>query len=135
MVKQVPWAIQFFNNPSDRVKMAAVKTQNPTPAIRYIKDPTDKMKYESVKTWPASIQYIRKSSEELQLLAVKKDGSVIKYIRKPASKTVVITAILKMIKDGRVDAEKTYEKYRDKYPDWAEWAVIGKSLHASGLLK
>jgi hypothetical protein len=56
--------IQFINNPTEKVQLAAVRKN--TYSIRHIKNPTEKVQLVAIKQYPYSIQYIKNPSERTQ---------------------------------------------------------------------
>jgi hypothetical protein len=76
--------IQFIDNPSEKVQLAAVK-KNPL-SIQYIQNPSEKVQLAAVKRWSPSIQYIQNPSEKAQLASVEKDPHSIYYIQNPTKR-------------------------------------------------
>ena len=76
-------AILYIDNPSEKVKLAAVKHNGD--AIKYISNPSDELKMEAVKENGYSIVFINNPSEELKIEAVKQNGMVICYIKNPSA--------------------------------------------------
>ena len=76
--------IQFIDNPSQEIQLAAVEKWSYS--IQYIQNPSQEVQLAAVKKWSFSIQYIKNPSEKVQLVAVKKDSRVIRHIKKPTEK-------------------------------------------------
>ena len=62
-----PEEIQYIKNPSEEVKMAAVKQDGW--AIQYIKNPSEAMQMTAVQQNSWAIQYIKNPSEEVKMAA------------------------------------------------------------------
>ena len=71
-----------FNNPSERVKLEAVKAKGW--AVQFIENPTEEMQLNAVNKDYDSIKYIKNPSEEVQLAAIKKYWAAIKFINNPS---------------------------------------------------
>ena len=78
--------IQFIDNPSEEVQLAAVKKFGNS--IRYIKNPSQTVQLAAVEKWSTSIQYIENPSEKVQLAAVKQYPFSIEYIQNPSEKVI-----------------------------------------------
>ena len=70
--------IKYIHNPSEEIQLAAIR-QNGMMII-YVYNPSEKIKLEAVKNDAFAIQYINNPSVEMQLIAVKQSKDVIKYI-------------------------------------------------------
>ena len=75
------WPFNFFKNPTEEMKLAAVKVNGC--AIQYIENPTEEMKLLAIKENGYAIRYIKNPTEEMKLEAVKNNGWAIKYIEDP----------------------------------------------------
>jgi hypothetical protein len=73
--------IQFIDNPSEEVQLAAVKKLGSS--IQYIQNPSERVQLAAVKDNPSSIQYIQNPSEKIQLVAVKQNPYSIYCIKNP----------------------------------------------------
>ncbi len=78
-VKNRGSSIQYIENPSEEIKLAAIKKGD---AIQYIQNPTEEMKLEAIKNDQFAIEHIKDPSKHLQLEAVKLYGYTIEYIEK-----------------------------------------------------
>jgi hypothetical protein len=76
--------IQFIQNPSEKVQLAAVK-KNPW-AIEYIQNPSQEVQLAAVEKNSLSIRFIKNPSEKVQLNAVRKNPNSIQYIKNPTQK-------------------------------------------------
>jgi hypothetical protein len=72
------------------MKLAAVK-QNDGLAIQYIKNPSEEIKLTAVKQNGLIIKYIKNPSEEIKSTAVEQNGLAIQHIKNP-SKEVKLAA-------------------------------------------
>jgi hypothetical protein len=73
--------IQFMDNPSEEVQLAAVK-DDPW-AIKHIQNPSERVGLVAVEKIPYSIKYIQNPSQEVQLAAVKKNPYTFYHIKHP----------------------------------------------------
>ncbi len=86
---------------------------------------------ELVKKDGMLIMYMHNPSEAVQLAAVKENPFAIHEIENVKSKAVVLTAILAMIKtESLINAKGLAKDFKQRYPDWPEWAVIDRSIKA-----
>jgi len=83
-------AIQYVENPSEAVQLAAVK-EYPN-AIRRIKNPTEAVQIAAVRANGDLIQIIDNPSEAVQIAAILQDGDAIRYIENP-SEAVQLAAV------------------------------------------
>lgn len=84
-----------------------------------------------VKQNGMNIMYVHLPSEAVQLAAVKQNPFAIYEIDEMKSKTVILTAILGMIKDNNLrNAKSLTRDLKKQYPDWPEWATIVSSIKA-----
>ena len=120
-VNQNGYAIKYINNPSEKVQLAAIN-QNGY-AIEYIKDPSEKVQLAAINQNGYAIEYIKDPSEKVQLAAVNQNGYAIKYINNPSEK-VQLAAVnknayaIKFIKDP---SEKVQLAAVSKYGDAIEF--------------
>ena len=87
-VYNVGGLIQFIDNPSEKVGLAAVKKAGNL--IRYIQNPTEKVQLAAVKKDPYLIQFIKNPTEGVKQLHRKKTG---KYITSDSISKKIITRI------------------------------------------
>lgn len=138
-VTKTSGVIRFIKNPTEQVKLLAVSDNGGT--IQYMKNPSEELQLAAVTNRGNAIHYIKNPSEQVQLAAVKQNGLALGSIENPANKTVILTGILKMLKDKDFKLHNwdysisLYTRYKKQYPDWPEWAVIDKSLQAQKRLK
>ncbi len=86
---------------------------------------------ELVKKDGMNIMYVYLPSEAVQLAAVKQNPFAIYEIDEMKSKTVILTAILGMLKNESIHNAKSLTKdFKKQYPDWPEWAIIDRSIKA-----
>jgi hypothetical protein len=121
-----------LDSASEEEQIAAVQKNGR--AINYIKNPSEAVQLAAVKQNAIVIQRIKNPSDAVQLAAVKNQPWALQYIKKTRNKTVILTAILGMIKSDEFDM-KLYKEFRKKYPDWSEWAAIDQSLRTSRKIK
>ena len=76
--------IQFIDNPSEEVQLAAVKENGLS--IKYIQNPSERVQLAAVKEIPYSIQHIKNPSERVQLAAVEENPYSIHYIKNPSER-------------------------------------------------
>jgi hypothetical protein len=77
--------IQFIDNPSEEMKQVAMVQEDPS-SIQYIENPSERVQLAAVKKLGNSIRFIENPSEEVQLAAVKKNPRVIRHIKNPTQK-------------------------------------------------
>jgi len=78
-----------------------------------------------------NIMYLHNPREIVQLAAVKQNPYAIYEIDNLKSKTVILTAILGLLRrDSLRNAKRLTVEFRKKYPDWPEWETITRSLKA-----
>lgn len=78
-----------------------------------------------------NIMYLNNPREAVQLAAVKQNPYAIYEIDNLKSKTVILTAILGLLKrDSLKNAKRLTIEFRKKYPDWPEWETITRSIRA-----
>jgi hypothetical protein len=76
------YAIQYIENPSEKVQLEALKKSYYV--LKFIKNPSEQVQLEAVKKNAYAIQYIENPSEQVQLKAVKQNGHVIQHIGNPS---------------------------------------------------
>lgn len=75
-------AIQFIENPSEKLQLAAVR-QSGT-CVRHIKNPTTKVKLAALKSFPWAIKDFKNMSESFKIAAVKQNMTSLTYIENPS---------------------------------------------------
>ena len=81
------FAIQLYKNPTEELKLAAVRRNGS--AIKFIDNPSDAVQLAAVKNYSFAIHYIKNPSEEVQLAAVERHGDNIRYIKEPSEKAQI----------------------------------------------
>jgi len=111
-VKNNPIAIEYIKNPSEEIKLAAVKRNgyewvikyinNPSEAvqlvavvgsasiIKLIENPSEAVQIASVEKYGWSVRYIDNPTEKVQLVAVKEDWRAIKFIENPSDEVQLV---------------------------------------------
>lgn len=78
-----------------------------------------------------NIMYLHNPREIVQLAAVKQNPYAIYEIDNLKSKTVILTAILGLLRrDSLRNAKRLTVEFRKKYPDWPEWETITRSIRS-----
>lgn len=90
-VRKDPLVIEYVDNPSERVQFAAV--HGSPYAIQAMRNPTDKVLIRTINDHPSVFELIDRPSENVQLAAVRIDPSNLQFISEP-SKDVVIAAMI-----------------------------------------
>ena len=83
-VNQNGYAIKYINNPSEKVQLAAVNKN--AYAIKFIKDPSEKVQLAAVSKYGDAIEFIKDPSEQVQLDVVNQNGNAIEFINNPSEK-------------------------------------------------
>ena len=85
-VKENPYNVEYINNPSEEIKILAVKGK--AGCITYINNPSEALQLQAVKKDGFAIQNIKNPSEKVQLEAVKKTDCVISFIKNPTDRVI-----------------------------------------------
>ena len=85
-VKENPYNVEYINNPSEEIKILAVKGK--ASCIMYINNPSEALQLQAVKKDGFAIQNIKNPSEKVQLEAVKETDCVISFIKNPTDRVI-----------------------------------------------